>query len=164
MGLFDIFKSNKKEPTEVSKAKNNELQFDLNQLLSISETYETKRKLTKYICALDKTVLNVFDSIIIIINSEEKKIEPKDTVSIVLFNSKKEFTHSQAAHVINTMAKTCKVTNENWRDIDATTIEEENWRGRTFLDVNGSSVFIERDDDLGFNMTIANYYKFLTVL
>lgn len=164
MGLFDIFKSDKKETNETSNVPTNELKFDLNKLLSISETYETKRKLTKYICPLDKTVLNIFDSIIIIINSLEKKIEPNDTVSIVLFNSKKELNHSQAAHVINTMAKNCKVTNENWRDIDSTTIEEEHWRGRTFLDIKGSSVFIMRDDELGFNMTITNYYKFLTLL
>lgn len=160
MGLFDLFKSEKKDSNAVTK----ELQFDLKQLLEKSKTYETKRKLTKYIYPLEKNVLNIFDSLIIIINSEEKRIDAKDTVSITLINSNKSFNHSQVKYVINTMTKLCKVNNEDWRDIDAITIEEPYWIGRVFSTINGSNIFIKRDENLGITLTITKYDKFLEIL
>lgn len=160
MGLFDLFKSDKKN----SEVVNDEFQLDLKKLLETAEIYDAKRKLTKYNCPLEKTILNFFDSIIIIINSSEKIIEDKDTVSIVFLNSSKTFNNSQAEHVVNTMTKLCKVENERWRDSDANHINGTEWRGRTFLDINGASIYIEKDEINGLTLTISNYKKFIETL
>jgi hypothetical protein len=160
MGLFDIFKSENKE----TNSNSSELLFDLEKLLEKAEIYESKSNQIKYICKLEKNVFNIFDSLIIIINSEEKKIDPKGTVSIILINSQKKYTHDKAEFVVNTMTKFCNVTDDNWREADANNITEDNWRGRTFIDFKGSSIFIERDDDLGFTLTIAGYNKLKAIL
>jgi hypothetical protein len=160
MGFFDLFKSEQKDINSTR----DQLKLDLNVLLSTSETYESKRKLTKYINKLDRIILSIFDSIIIVINSEEKRIDPNSVVSIVLFKSDKNYTDTQAANVTDTISKICNETNDNWTENDSINIRQENWRGRTFLKLDGCSVFIERSEELGFTLTITNYTNFMTKL
>lgn len=160
MGLFDILKSGNSKSNQTS----DDLRLDIEKLLSSSTSYESMTDVEKYICRLEKNIFGLFDSLIIIINSKEKKITENDMVSITLANSNKSYTITQAAIVVNSVAKICKVVDDNWRDIDAFNIKQENWRGRTFIDINGASIFIELDDDLGFTLTITNYPKFIQVL
>ncbi len=160
MGLFDIFKLENKKGSSYSS----ELLFDLNKMLEKAELYESKSNLIKYKCKLEKNVFDVFDTLIIMINSQEKIINSKDTISIVLINSQKQYTDEQAKFVVNTMIKFCNVTDDNWREIDAIRIKEGCWRGRTFLDFKGSAIFIDHDEDLGFTLTIAAYNKLKEVL
>lgn len=74
----------------------------------------------------------------------------------------KQLTMQQAAFIVNSVAKTCKVNDDNWTDVDEMRIKSNIWRGRTFIigDDYDCMVSIELDDKDGFILCISGFEKF----
>ena len=167
MGLFNIFKKTTSESTSANTSSFLGLSsFDFSELLKKSAEFkkyefEGKLSLIEYECTLDNLFLKTFDVIRIRIGWEEKEIKKDKPIPILTFLTKsKTITMQQAAFVVNSVAKACKVNNDNWINTDEMRIKSGEWRGRTFFLDDGqmpSMVSIELNENDGIILCIVGY-------
>ena len=164
MGLFNIFKKTTSESTSANTSSFLGLSLiDFSVLLEKSiefKKYDNEGKLSRieYECALDTLFLKTFDVVRIV--CEGKEIKKGKPIMLTFLTKSKKITMQQAAFVVNSVAKACKVNNDNWGNVDEMRIKSGVWRGRSFYldDLQmPSTVFIELNDPDGVMLCIIGY-------
>lgn len=166
MGLLDIFRKKSSSSTS-DKSLEDFSTLDLSALLDKSVFYKRHEHADKfnsieYECSLENLVLKTFDKIRIRLGWEEKELkqDAKSAIITTFLRKDRKMTMQQTAYVVNTVAKICKVHDDNWTNADEMRINSGVWRGRNFM-VGNCMVTIELDENDGITLCIVGFKDFL---
>jgi len=167
MGLFDIFR--KKTLTETPTSFNSLpfsdfIKLDLSALLEKAvvinrhvDIQSGEFKFIDYESFLENPVLKIFNTIQIRLHWEEKEI--REDLNLTFLLKGKSMTIQEIAFIVNSIAEICKVSNDNWTNVDEMRINSGIWRGRSFF-LDTSLVSIYLDNDYGVVLSIAGFKNF----